>query len=56
RLLEGSPIALGAQNMYTEDEGAFTGEISPKMLLAAGCTYVIIGHSERRQYFGETNV
>jgi triosephosphate isomerase len=41
--------------MYTEDEGAFTGEISPKMLRAVGCTYVILGHSERRQYFGETN-
>lgn len=55
QLLAGSPIALGGQNMYAEDEGAFTGEISPKMLRAVGCTYVIIGHSERRQYFGETN-
>jgi triosephosphate isomerase len=55
KLLEGSPIQLGAQNMYLEDEGAFTGEISPKMLKAVGCTYVILGHSERRQYFGETN-
>ncbi len=54
-LVEGSPLALGAQNMYLEDEGAFTGEISPKMLCAVGCTYVILGHSERRQYFGETN-
>ena len=54
-LVEGGPIALGAQNMYLEDEGAFTGEISPKMLRAVGCTYVILGHSERRQYFGETN-
>ena len=54
-LLKGSPIKLGAQNMYLEDEGAFTGEISPKMLKSAGCTYVILGHSERRQYFGETN-
>lgn len=55
KLLEASPIALGAQNMHTEDEGAFTGEVSPKMLKSAGCTYVILGHSERRQYFGETN-
>jgi triosephosphate isomerase len=54
-LLAGSSIALGAQNMYFEDEGAFTGEISPVMLRAVGCTYVILGHSERRQYFGETN-
>lgn len=54
-LVTGSPIALGAQNMYLEDEGAFTGEISPKMLRAVGCSYVILGHSERRQYFGETN-
>lgn len=55
QMLVGSPIALGAQNMFTEDEGAFTGEISPMMLKAIGCSYVIIGHSERRQYFGETN-
>jgi triosephosphate isomerase len=54
-LLAGSPIELGAQNMYFEDEGAFTGEISPKMLTAVGCTYVILGHSERRQFFGETD-
>jgi triosephosphate isomerase len=54
-LTSGSPIALGAQNMYLEDEGAFTGEISPKMLKSVGCSYVILGHSERRQYFGETN-
>jgi triosephosphate isomerase len=49
----GSSVAIGAQNMYWEKEGAFTGEISPGMLLAVGCTHVIIGHSERRQYFGE---
>ncbi|MGD1046685.1 MAG: triose-phosphate isomerase [Bacteroidota bacterium] len=55
KLLEGSPVALGAQNMYHEDEGAFTGEVSPKMLKSAGCQYVILGHSERRQYFKETN-
>jgi len=54
-LIAGSPITLGAQNMYLEDEGAFTGEISPRMLQAVGCAYVILGHSERRQYFGETN-
>jgi triosephosphate isomerase len=51
----GSNIAIGAQNMYWEKEGAFTGEISTGMVLAAGCTHVIIGHSERRQYFGETD-
>ena len=48
-----SSIKLGAQNMYFEKNGAFTGEISPLMLRDAGCAYVIIGHSERRQYFGE---
>jgi len=48
-------IALGAQNCYWEEEGAFTGEVSPKMLKSVGCRYVIIGHSERRKYFGETN-
>ena len=51
----GSNVAVGAQNMYWEKEGAFTGEISTGMLLAVGCTHVIIGHSERRQYFGETD-
>ena len=53
--LRGTAIALGAQNVYWEDEGAFTGEVSPKMLKEAGCAYVIIGHSERRQFFGETD-
>jgi len=53
--LETSNIALGAQNCYWLDEGAFTGEVSPKMIKDAGCLYVIIGHSERRQFFGETN-
>ena len=48
-----SKVALGAQNLHWEAEGAFTGEISAGMLTASGCTYVIIGHSERRQYFGE---
>ena len=52
---QGSAIAIGAQNLYWKDEGAFTGEISCPMLVAIGCTYVIIGHSERRQYFGETD-
>ncbi len=51
----GSNVAIGAQDMYWKEEGAFTGEISPGMLLAAECTHVIIGHSERRQYFGETD-
>lgn len=54
-LLQETPIELGAQNMYPETEGAFTGEISPKMLKSAGCKYVILGHSERRQYFAETD-
>jgi triosephosphate isomerase len=51
----GSSVGIGAQNVYWKDEGAFTGEISPSMLTAVGCTHVIIGHSERRQYFGETD-
>jgi triosephosphate isomerase len=53
--IKGSNIQLAAQNLHWESEGAYTGEISSGMLLSAGCTYVIIGHSERRQYFGETN-
>jgi triosephosphate isomerase (TIM) len=52
---KGSQIAICAQNIYWKDEGAFTGEISPAMLVAVGSTHVIIGHSERRQYFGETD-
>jgi len=48
-------IQLGAQDVYWEEEGAFTGEVSCKMLKDAGCGFVITGHSERRQYFGETN-
>lgn len=55
RLLEGTPISLGAQNMHHEDEGAYTGEVSAKMLKSVGCRYVIVGHSERRQYFSESN-
>ncbi len=55
RMIKNSPVALGAQNLYWEDEGAYTGEISAPMLKSAGCQYAIIGHSERRQYFGETD-
>ena len=54
-VVKNSPVALGAQNLHWEKEGAYTGEISAGMLAAAGCRYVIIGHSERRQYFGETD-
>jgi len=50
-----SLVLLGAQNLYWEKEGAYTGQISAAMLVSAGCQYVIIGHSERRQYFGETD-
>jgi triosephosphate isomerase len=53
--VEGSNIKLGAQNMHWENQGAFTGEISPLMLQDIGIDYCIIGHSERRQYFGETD-
>jgi triosephosphate isomerase len=53
--LAGTDIRLGAQNLHWEPKGAFTGEISVAMLREAGCTHVIIGHSERRQLFGETN-
>ena len=51
----GTGIGVAAQNMYHEPKGAFTGEVSPGMLKDAGCTHVLIGHSERRQYFGETD-
>ena len=50
-----SNLALGAQNCFWEEKGAYTGEISPLMLKDLGCKYTIVGHSERRQYFGETN-
>ncbi len=53
--LETSNIVLGAQDCYWQEEGAFTGEVSCNMIKDAGCSFVIIGHSERRQYFGETN-
>jgi len=55
KVVKGTCISLGAQNLFWEAEGAYTGEISPVMLVSAGCRYVIIGHSERRQYFGETD-
>ena len=53
--VSGTRVGVGAQNLHWEKEGAFTGEVSAQMLVAAGCTHVIIGHSERRQYFGETD-
>jgi triosephosphate isomerase len=53
--IKGTAIEMGAQNLDWHPEGAYTGEISADMLTAAGCRYVIIGHSERRQYFGETD-
>lgn len=54
--VKGTKIAIGAQNMYMADSGAFTGEISAPMLVDAGVSYVIIGHSERREYFAESDV
>lgn len=54
-LLVGTNLALGAQDLHYEPQGAFTGAIAPAMLTDVGCRYVIIGHSERRQYFGETD-
>jgi triosephosphate isomerase len=53
--VRGTALGVGAQDMFWEKEGAYTGEISAGMLTAVGCTYVILGHSERRQYFGETD-
>lgn len=52
---QGSPIQVGAQNLFWENQGAYTGEVSGPMLKAVGCRFVVIGHSERRQHFGETN-
>jgi triosephosphate isomerase (TIM) len=54
-VVRGTPLTLGAQNCYTEPEGAFTGEVSPAMLLDVGCHHVILGHSERRHKLGETD-
>lgn len=54
-VVKGTGVGLGAQNMHWEASGAFTGEVSGAMLLTCGCEYVILGHSERRQYFGETD-
>src|ERR1700688_3502669 len=53
--VKGSNVAIGAQNLHWEKEGAYTGEVCPSMLLAIGCTHAIVCHSERRQYFGETD-
>ncbi len=53
--LAGTPVALAAQNVHWEEEGPFTGEVSAKMLQEAGCRYVIVGHSERREHFSETD-
>jgi triosephosphate isomerase len=53
--VKGSRVEVGCQNIHWEKDGAFTGEISAEMIVASGCTHVIIGHSERRQYFGETD-
>jgi triosephosphate isomerase (TIM) len=55
QVIENSPVALGAQNLFWENDGAYTGEISAAMILSAGCSHAIIGHSERRQIFGETD-
>ena len=55
RILAGTGIALGAQNCHWSEEGPYTGEVSAKMLAEIGCTYVILGHSEQREHFGETD-
>jgi triosephosphate isomerase len=56
RLLQGTGVGLGGQDLFWEDKGAFTGEVSGPLLRDAGCSHVLIGHSERRQFFGETDV
>ena len=55
QIIEGTPVALSAQNCADQPKGAYTGEISAEMLRSAGCQYTILGHSERRQYYGETS-
>jgi triosephosphate isomerase (TIM) len=55
QVIKDTPIQMGAQNIYWEEKGAYTGEISSAMLKSVGCTFVILGHSERRQYFHETD-
>jgi triosephosphate isomerase len=52
---DGTPVEISAQNVFPKDGGAYTGEVSPPMLVDSGCRWVIVGHSERRQYFGETD-
>lgn len=54
-VIKDTPVALGAQNLHWEEKGAFTGEVAASMLRSVGCQFVIIGHSERRQFFGETD-
>jgi triosephosphate isomerase len=55
QIVNGSRVVQGAQNLYPEEEGAFTGEVSPRMLLDVGCKYVVLGHSERRHKLGESD-
>jgi len=54
-IIKETNVSLGAQNLFWEKEGPYTGEISPEMLVSAGCRHVILGHSERRQLFGDTD-
>ena len=53
--LDGTPVSVGAQDMHAEDEGAYTSDVSAPMLTSVGCDYVILGHSERRKYYDETD-